>query len=143
MTNIAATTAYQARSQGQQKKTGAARELGKDAFLQLMVTQMRYQDPLSPQDNSAFLAQLAQFSALEQMQNLNSTVEKLLALQGAARNLAPAYLGLVVTALDQNGQQVEGEVTAVEFAGGQTRLVINGKNCALEDVLKVTTGGEA
>ncbi len=143
MTNIAVLTGYRALTQGSQKKTGAAQELGKDAFLQLLVTQMRYQDPLSPQDNSAFLAQLAQFSALEQMQNLNSKVEKLLALQGAARNLARAYLGLLVTALDENGQEVEGTVTAVEFAGGQTRLVIDGTTCALEDVLKVTTGGEA
>ena len=145
MTKIAATAAYRANTsqQSSQKKTGAAQELGKDAFLQLLVTQMRYQDPLNPQDNNAFLAQLAQFSALEQMQNLNSTVEKLLALQGDARSLAPAYLGLLVTALDENGQEVKGTVTAVEFAGGQTRLVINGKTFALENVLKVTKGGGA
>ncbi|MBE6073330.1 MAG: flagellar biosynthesis protein FlgD [Selenomonas ruminantium] len=44
--------------------------LGKDAFLQLLVTQMKYQDPLDPQDNGEYLAQLAQFSALEQMTNV-------------------------------------------------------------------------
>ena len=44
--------------------------LGKDAFLQLLVKQMQYQDPLDPQDNSEYLAQLAQFSALEQMTNV-------------------------------------------------------------------------
>ena len=44
--------------------------LGKDAFLQLLVTQMRYQDPLDPMDNGEYLAQLAQFSALEQMTNV-------------------------------------------------------------------------
>ena len=44
--------------------------LGKDAFLQLLVTQMQYQDPLDPQDNGEYLAQLAQFSALEQMTNV-------------------------------------------------------------------------
>ena len=52
-------------------------ELGKDAFLQLLVAQMKYQDPLEPQDNSSFVAELAQFSALEQMTNVASNLEDL------------------------------------------------------------------
>ena len=50
-------------------------DLGKDAFLRLLVTQLNYQDPLSPMQNEAFVAQLAQFSALEQMQNINRNLE--------------------------------------------------------------------
>jgi flagellar basal-body rod modification protein FlgD len=49
-------------------------DLDKDAFLNLLVTQMRYQDPLNPTQDKDFLAQMAQFSALEQMQNLNTSV---------------------------------------------------------------------
>jgi flagellar basal-body rod modification protein FlgD len=48
--------------------------LGKDAFMQLLVTKMRNQDPTQPQDDSALLAQLAQFSTLEQMQQMNTTL---------------------------------------------------------------------
>ena len=55
--------------------TGAAGSaLGKDAFLQLLVTQMQNQNPLDPQDNGEFVAQLAQFSSLESMQSLNASV---------------------------------------------------------------------
>ena len=50
--------------------------LDKDAFLQLLVTQMQYQDPLDPQDNSEYVAQLAQFSSLEQMTNVYKSVSE-------------------------------------------------------------------
>ena len=50
--------------------------LDKDAFLQLLVTQMQYQDPLDPQDNSEYVAQLAQFSSLEQMTNVYKSIEE-------------------------------------------------------------------
>src|SRR5690554_3799189 len=108
----------------QNAATGAMQELGKDAFLELLVTQLRYQDPLNPQDNSQFIAQMAQFSALEQMQNLNDTMNQLLQLQAGAKNIAPAYLGLQVAIMDSNGGVVEGTVSAVEFVGKEPWLII-------------------
>jgi len=48
--------------------------MGKDAFMQLLITKMQNQDPTQPQDDSALLAQLAQFSSLEQMQQMNTTL---------------------------------------------------------------------
>lgn len=59
------------------KETKANDELGKDAFLQLLVTQLRHQDPLDPQDNGEYIAQLAQFSSLEQMTNVAKQLEDL------------------------------------------------------------------
>ena len=56
----------------QKEDTKGTSELGKDAFLTLLVTQLQHQDPLSPQDNSEFIAQLAQFSSLEALQNLST-----------------------------------------------------------------------
>jgi flagellar basal-body rod modification protein FlgD len=50
-------------------------ELGRDEFLKLLVTQLENQDPLSPQENGAFVAQLAQFSSLEEAQNLSSSFD--------------------------------------------------------------------
>ena len=52
-------------------------ELGKDAFLRLLIAQLTNQDPLNPMDDREFIAQMAQFSALEQMTNLNKTLESM------------------------------------------------------------------
>lgn len=52
-------------------------DLGKDAFLRLLVTQLQHQDPLDPQDNSEFLAQLAQFSSLESLQQIKDDMTAL------------------------------------------------------------------
>jgi len=49
--------------------------LGKDAFLNLLVTQLRNQDPLNPMEDKEFIAQMAQFSTLEQIQNLNTNLQ--------------------------------------------------------------------
>lgn len=59
------------------KETKANDDLGKEAFLQLLVTQLQNQDPLAPQDNGEYISQLAQFSALEQMTNVSKGLEDL------------------------------------------------------------------
>jgi len=66
------------------------KELGKDDFLRLLITQLQNQDPLSPVDNSQMIAQLAQFSSLEQMQGVSSRLDTLLVAQTSANNLGTA-----------------------------------------------------
>lgn len=117
------------------RKTGAAQELGKDAFLKLLVTQLRNQDPLNPKDNSAFVAQMAQFTALEQMQNLNLLLGRLLDLQAGAQ--APALLDRWVTVRGEAGQQTSGRVQAVEYSDGKPWLVVDGRRFELEAVQKI------
>jgi len=58
----------------QEETNAASNELGKDEFLKLLVTQLENQNPLEPQDNGEFIAQLAQFSSLEGIDNLNDTM---------------------------------------------------------------------
>lgn len=82
-TNAATGSAFLTSLQRQTEKvdssTGkAGSALGKDAFLQLLVTQMQNQNPLDPQENGEFVAQLAQFSSLESMQSLNGSVNSIL-----------------------------------------------------------------
>jgi flagellar basal-body rod modification protein FlgD len=66
--------------------------LGKDAFLQLLVTQLQNQDPLSPQDNGAFVAQLAQFSSLEGINTLNDSVNAISANYSSSQALQASSL---------------------------------------------------
>ena len=56
-------------------KATANNSLDKDAFLKLLITEMRYQDAMNPMDDREFMSQMAQMSALEQTQNLNKTVD--------------------------------------------------------------------
>jgi flagellar basal-body rod modification protein FlgD len=85
---------------GTQGVQGSSREaLGKDDFLKLLITQMRYQDPLSPMDNSQFLSQMAQFSSLEQMQNLNESFDQSMLLSQSLNNSSAAgFIGRHVRA---------------------------------------------
>lgn len=62
------------------RQTGNS-ELGKDAFLKLLITQLQHQDPTNPMDDREFISQMAQFSSLEQMQNMTKAMESLLASQ--------------------------------------------------------------
>ena len=78
--------------------------MGKNEFMRLLITQMTHQDPLNPQDSAAMAAQLAQFSALEQMTNINTTLQDQAAanaaLAGAVNNSsAVALLGKTVTVI--------------------------------------------
>jgi len=71
---------YYSNYQKPTRQTGNS-ELGKDAFLQLLITQLQHQDPTNPMDDREFISQMAQFSSLEQMQNMTKAMESLLASQ--------------------------------------------------------------
>jgi flagellar basal-body rod modification protein FlgD len=85
--------------------SGNTNALGKDSFLKLLITQMQNPDPLSPMDNTTFLAQLAQFSSLEQMQNLNDKFDASMALSQSLNNSAAA--GLIGRHVRASGDTVQ------------------------------------
>lgn len=82
-----------------QASTDANNTLGKMEFLEMLIAQLQNQDPLNPADSTEFTAQLAQFSSLEQMANMNTTLERMeTALGGNTNTQAVSYIGKVVLA---------------------------------------------
>ena len=117
--------------------------LSQNAFLQLMVDQMKNQDPLNPQSNSQFLAQLAQFTSLEQMTNIAQTDTKVLsALQNLQQvtevSMVHQMLGTTVQVSASNGQTISGTVSAMKFNQGQPYVVVNGTDYALSDIVEMS-----
>ncbi len=94
------TSAYGAKSQS----ADGSQAMGRDAFLKLLITQLQYQDPLKPMDDTQFISQLAQFSSLEQMQQLNGNMTPFMRSFDlyAANQSAANMIGRTITATDPN-----------------------------------------
>lgn len=119
---------------GPAKTQGAGQD--KDMFLQLMVTQMRYQDPLNPTDSGEFLAQSAQFTALEKMQAVADQSALLLSSQMAFG--ASGLVGRSITWTDAEGVTQNGLVSGVNFGAAGPVLDVDGAEVPLGSVLSVT-----
>jgi len=106
-------------------------ELDKEAFLQLLVAQMQYQDPLEPTDNTQYISQLASFSSLEQMQNMSASLGTMSTASELQR--ATALIGNYVTVTDQ-GSNITGKVDAIEIKDGEAYLSIKGTSYPLSSL---------
>lgn len=99
--------------------------LDKDAFLKLLVTQMRLQDPTHTMEDKEFIAQLAQFSSLEQITNLSAEVRSLTLANASTQ--AVSLIGRTVEYLDPvSGESRTGVVESVRFVDGSPALVVGG-----------------
>ncbi len=117
-TNTTAATATDTRS-----ATAAANQtLGKDDFLKLMVAQMKNQDPMNPADDKDNIAQMAQFSSLEQITNLATATQKLADSMQMTQTLG--LIGHTVSYKAADGTMTSGTVSAVDVAGGTPSLTV-------------------
>lgn len=107
--------------------------LGKDSFLKLLIKQLEHQDPLKPSQDKEFIAQIAQFSSLEQMKNIASEISSLKKYQ------ANSFIGKVITGQDfVNKTEVHGLVSNIIFdRSGNVFLRVNNRNVKMEDILSV------
>ena len=115
------------------EKKSANSSLDKDAFLQLLVAQMKYQDPLQPTSNTEYISQLATFSELEEMQNLNAGMS----LQRASA-LVGQYVYMNVTDSSGNTTYPEGKVDFVQYENNKAYLSVNGTLYSIDDLESVT-----
>lgn len=125
--------------------------MDKDAFLNLLVTELQYQDPLDPVDNKSFIAELANFSALEQMTNLNDSFELLGDLQLSLLNnsittQAASLIGKEVTVqveVDDEIKGYTGVVSGIFFEEGVPSIIIDDMAFNLEDVVQISNPTES
>lgn len=93
----------------------------RDMFLKLLVAQLRYQDPSKPMDSSQFMVQTAQFSQMEQMNELTQATNNTLSFQRVL--FSGSLVGRTVEGIASTGASVSGAVSTVEIAGGKPMLV--------------------
>ncbi len=120
-------SASQASLSKSQKSGG--QDMDKDAFLQLLVAQMKYQDPMQPTSNTEYIAQYAQFSQVEAISNMASSMDL-----SRASSLVGQEVYIKTT--DSTGEQdyVQGKVDYVVYEGGKPYLSINESLYSLDDL---------
>lgn len=115
---------------------GPSQDLDQDAFLMLMIEQMKNQDPMNPMDNSQMLSQQAQFTQISELQKMNSSL--------SSNNMisqATSLVGKEVTLIDPDDttKTITGIVTAANFTSSTATVTVNGKEYPLGLVSNVGT----
>jgi flagellar basal-body rod modification protein FlgD len=101
--------------------TNPSASLGLQDFMRIMLTQLAYQDPLKPMDNQQFMSQIAQFTTLQQSQQLNEKIDQLLSIQSAVQSIG--LIGKTVDVEATSGP-LSGTVTGLAFADGAPQLTL-------------------
>ena len=117
---MTATSAIDSTNTNVDTQSGApVKILGKDDFLNLLVAQLQHQDPLNPASSTEFTAQLAQFSSLEQLSNINDNLKNMVQFQTTMTNSqAVSYIGKQITALGNTLQLKDGQPAKYHFELG-------------------------
>ena len=112
--------------------------LGGEAFLQLLVAQLRYQNPMEPSSGTEFLQQTAQFTQVETLQKLADTQAQLMNL--TQFSLAVGLSGKTVEAFGNDGARITGEVAGVRFTADGPQLEVDTQWIPIGNVLEVERG---
>lgn len=116
-------------AEANKKKRTGNDSLDKDAFLQLLVAQMKYQDPLEPTSNTEYISQFATFSELEQMQNMSASMDLF-----RASSLVGETVLLKVTDSEGRTVDVQGNVDYVVYEKNKAYLSVNGDLYSMDDL---------
>ena len=111
-------------------------DLGKEEFLELLVSQLQNQNPMEPMKNKEFMGQMAQFNSLQQMQSLNNNMSQFMKHQQLSQ--AGNLVGKQVKVLNsETGQELTGEVSKVKLNDSDPQVVIGGQEYALNNIQEV------
>ena len=112
-----------------------ADQLGEDAFMKLLLAELKNQDPLKPMEDKDFIAELAQFNSLSQLTQMNQALEDLMTSQSIAQGAA--LIGKTVNGGAADGTEVSGVVTGLHVAGGRVTLDVGDQQLPLSSVRSV------
>ncbi len=112
-----------------------SKQLGKDDFLKLLVAQLQHQDPGNPMDSSQFMGQLAQFSSLEQMTNVASSIDKLTAATSVAQSVGLIGHDLIFDRAD--GTVGRGVADGILMQNGQVTVDVAGESISPDAITAV------
>lgn len=139
-------SAYKYMSQGTSTTTESedSSTLGKDQFLQLLATQLQYQDPMNPMSNEQFISQMAQFTSLEQMQNLNTTMTSYATTSSNMQVLNLLATNITAEQTTTVGEEtivntIEGLVTGIDLSGSEPKLKLSDGQTVLLSEVKSTS----
>lgn len=134
---VSAQSASSASQAWQTTDAGAGRsaQSQRNEFLQLLTTQLKYQDPLEPMKDHEFIAQLAQFSTLEELQTLNQRMDLFAWVGGMGQ--AASFIGRTVTLQLEDGTRVEGVVDGVRVQNGVPYLEVKGRQYPMTALVHV------
>jgi flagellar basal-body rod modification protein FlgD len=140
MVSVASTSSTSSTSSSK-ASLGATAGLGKDDFMQLLVAQLKNQDPMKPMEDKEFIAQLAQFSSLEATEKLNTQLDELLGSQSLVQ--AATLIGKQATAKLTTGETLTGTISEVRMLSGKPTVILNGRevDTSLITVLNAGTTG--
>ena len=108
----------------------------KDNFMQMLLTQLRYQDPMNPMKDSVFMSQISQLQMADKMSQLNKSM--LESVRAETLSQAANFIGRRVHAT-QNGESVEGVVNSVQQRNGAVTLSVGGRIVTLPEIERIDT----
>ena len=115
--------------------------MDKDLFLKLLVAQLKYQDPSKPADPTQFMAQTAQFTMVEKLEEVAKSQQQLVAAQATLQ--AASLIGRTVSYVNAEGREVSGVVTSARISGSNPTVRVGNTDVALSSVREVRNSTSA
>jgi flagellar basal-body rod modification protein FlgD len=121
---------------------GSNKQLGKDDFLKILITQLQNQDPLQPLEDKEFIAQMAQFSSVEQLSNISTEISLMRQSLGSVSGLIGKQVSWINTSSDVTDNANSGIVEAIAMKNGKQYAIVNGESIDLTNVVGIANAPE-